>query len=936
MLSLSRRMVTSFLLCMVLLLPTNLHVFAQGSNAHWAAKTIEKWVEHGLLTEHVDPDQRLERLDFVVLINHILGLTEEGSAQFIDVDANSVEGKAVRVAIAAGYMKGYPDGSFRGSQPVTRQEVAVILTRIFNVTNMAGTVAFNDYKNLAAWSKLSVNALAAEGYIKGYADGTFRPDKQVTLAELITIIDNIADVIIIKPGVYENLQARSVLIAASDVTITSSEIERNVYISKGVAENQIAIRESRIGGHLFSNIGKDGIDLEGTTFGEEGPEQPAATPEPTVEPTVTPPPAGGPGTGENNSEFTVRFDLNYEGATSLKPVTVAAGDYIKVEDKPEVPVREGYRFAGWHTVKEPKLVNGVSEQEWLFGEKYMNWDGITLPDDKSTMPVTQNMVLYARWVEPTEISTVEQLLSIKDDLYGWYVLSNDIDLTSLHHWEPVGQYDHTYEFAVEEWWQLAFRGQFDGNGFAIKGLSLTEPKNIAALFGAVADARIHDLTLLDYNIDVAISHTYAYIAPLVGVAKGDKTEMINVHTDGVLNVEFNNDQSDGSFAVVSGLVAGNWSGVVDSATVRGDIRLNSKHKNGGEVYVGGLVGEGYGVTVNSSVEANITVNTFAQGPLAADEQDLRLDIFVGGLHAASTFIMNSVAAGDITIVSDKQAGSMSVNAGGISGSGRYGFIENSLSQANLVIQGGQNIYAGGIQGSFHPTYGMIGYLSGIKRFEVYNSINAGTISINTATEEAVHLGAIIGHIPQFLELWGGQQVEGLYRSEHNVYWNGFNEQEQHSYTDLNATIVGYDAIEELQGYALISQLGFDQWLYTDNQLPAPTVRENWDLNSVRESDDDQPSSPGVEEEVDYAVIAGEYFASLAPYGELQLILNIDQTYELSGVLGESRGSYSATESSITLVNSQDDNAVTYAIRNQEILVPVYDGMFTVNLVKQDL
>lgn len=933
MLILSRRMVTTLLLCMVLFLPTNLNAFAQNSNAHWAAKTLEKWVTYELLTEHVNPDQRLERLDFVILINHILGLTEEGSVQFTDVDADSAEGKAVSTAAAAGYMKGYPDGSFRGNQPITRQEVAVILTRIFNISNNVGTVAFRDNEKLAAWSKLSVHALAAEGYLKGYADGTFRPDKQVTLAELVTIIDNVVDVIIVKPGIYENLRARSVLIAASEVEIASSEIERNVYISKGAAGNRITIRESRIGGHIFSEIGKDGIDLEGTTFGE--PEQPTDTPEPTVEPTIAPPPTSNPGNGENHNEFKVSFDLNYEGATSLQLVTVAAGDYIKVEDKPEVPVREGFRFAGWHTVKEPSLDNGVSEQEWLFGEKYMNWDGISLPDDKSNMPVTKNMVLYARWVQPTEISTIEQLLSIKDDLYGWYVLSNDIDLSSHNNWEPIGEYDHTYEFAVEEWWKLAFRGQFDGNGFAIRGLSLTEPKHIAALFGAVADAYIHDLSLLDYKIDVSVDHTYTYIAPLVGVAKGSKTEMNNVHTDGVLNVAFTNAQSDWSFAVVSGLVAGNWSGIVDTATVKGDIQLTSNHKNGGEVYVGGLVGEGYGVTVNSSVDANITAKTSAQGPLSDDEQDVILDIFVGGLHAASTFVMNSVASGDITVVSEKQAGDMSVNAGGISGSGRYGFIENSLSQANLVIQGGQNIYAGGIQGSFHPTYGMIGYLSGIKRFEVYNSITAGTISIDTAAEETVHLGAIIGRIPQSLELWGGQQVEGLYRSEHNVYWNGFNDQEQYDLTDLNPTIAAYASIEELQGYALITQLGFDQWLYTDNQLPAPSIRKTWDLNSVRETDDEESGSPDDEEEADYAALAGTYNASLAPYGELQLLLNSNQTYELSGILGDSSGSYSATETGITLFDDQDESANTYTILNHEILIPVYGGMFTVHLVKQE-
>ena len=152
-------------------------------------------------------------------------------------------------------------------------------------------------------------------------------------------------------------------------------------------------------------------------------------------------------------EVTVRFNLNYKTREKApESLTLKQNNALRLQDK-TIPERPGYRFAGWYTDK-------ACTREWLFGTKSSGW----MQPAVDSMSVTSSMTLYARWAKPVHIRDARDLDAIRNDLQGWYVLDNDIDLSSYEDWNPIGTYEADYEFADGEWWSTAFKGRLDGNG----------------------------------------------------------------------------------------------------------------------------------------------------------------------------------------------------------------------------------------------------------------------------------------------------------------------------------------------------------------------------------------------------------------------------------------------------------------------------------------
>ncbi|MDO5712941.1 MAG: S-layer homology domain-containing protein [Tissierellia bacterium] len=86
------------------------------------------------------------------------------------------------------YMFGYPQGDFRPNRPITRAEVAVLFTRLSVGTDNPG-ISKDEYSDVIQdkWYADAVNYLSHKGIIKGYGDGTFRPNQEITRAEFAAI-----------------------------------------------------------------------------------------------------------------------------------------------------------------------------------------------------------------------------------------------------------------------------------------------------------------------------------------------------------------------------------------------------------------------------------------------------------------------------------------------------------------------------------------------------------------------------------------------------------------------------------------------------------------------------------------------------------------------------------------------------------------------------
>lgn len=99
--------------------------------------------------------------------------------------------KAVSRLVAFGIIGGYPDGTFRPENDVTRAEFAKILVEALGLSSAAnaavGRTNFSDVPS-SHWAAGYINVASGQGLLKGYPSGTFQPEKQVSHAEALTML----------------------------------------------------------------------------------------------------------------------------------------------------------------------------------------------------------------------------------------------------------------------------------------------------------------------------------------------------------------------------------------------------------------------------------------------------------------------------------------------------------------------------------------------------------------------------------------------------------------------------------------------------------------------------------------------------------------------------------------------------------------------------
>ena len=99
--------------------------------------------------------------------------------------------KAVAQAVQAGIIKGYADGTFRPDAEITRAEMAVMIANALGQSIEANAATgFADDKDIPAWAKGSVAFVKQAGIVQGKGDNKFAPQDHATRAEAVTVLLN--------------------------------------------------------------------------------------------------------------------------------------------------------------------------------------------------------------------------------------------------------------------------------------------------------------------------------------------------------------------------------------------------------------------------------------------------------------------------------------------------------------------------------------------------------------------------------------------------------------------------------------------------------------------------------------------------------------------------------------------------------------------------
>jgi hypothetical protein len=171
--------------------------------SHWAKQEIEllasKLIVNGTSDTVFAPNATLTRAEFAVIVARALGLSDQAgdSSKLNDVISGSWYSDAVGAAVHAGIITGYQDGSFKPQQHVTREEMAVMLSRaaayigavLGSGTNTESLLApYTDGSRVSEWAQAAVSELIASELLLGNQNGLLNPKANLTRAEMAVVM----------------------------------------------------------------------------------------------------------------------------------------------------------------------------------------------------------------------------------------------------------------------------------------------------------------------------------------------------------------------------------------------------------------------------------------------------------------------------------------------------------------------------------------------------------------------------------------------------------------------------------------------------------------------------------------------------------------------------------------------------------------------------
>ncbi|MFN5240208.1 MAG: S-layer homology domain-containing protein [Aphanizomenon sp.] len=110
------------------------------------------------------------------------------SSRFADLEGHWAAA-FVEALVSKGFIGGFPDGTFQPATPITRAQYAALMTKTFELPESKQLDQFKDVKS-DFWAAKAIASTADRGFLKGFPDGTFRPSNNITKIQALVSIVN--------------------------------------------------------------------------------------------------------------------------------------------------------------------------------------------------------------------------------------------------------------------------------------------------------------------------------------------------------------------------------------------------------------------------------------------------------------------------------------------------------------------------------------------------------------------------------------------------------------------------------------------------------------------------------------------------------------------------------------------------------------------------
>ncbi len=228
-------------------------------------------IMRGDLNGNLNPDRYITRAECISMLNRALGYNsyQKGNLPFRDITGEEWYADDIAIAYQMGYFSGTSKNRADAGSNLTREQAVSLICRNLKLEEPVGEILnFTDSRTFSSWSKGAIGAGSDKGFISGYPDGSFRPFNYVTRGEFAKMLSDVIGTLISDSGSYSyGTVPGNVTISSSGGTLSNTTVNGDLYITAGVGtgfvnlENVNVLGDVIISGGGQSNVGDNSINF---------------------------------------------------------------------------------------------------------------------------------------------------------------------------------------------------------------------------------------------------------------------------------------------------------------------------------------------------------------------------------------------------------------------------------------------------------------------------------------------------------------------------------------------------------------------------------------------------------------------------------------------------------------------------------------------------
>lgn len=225
----------------------------------WAQEYLDTLVDWDVMRGDVDgslyPDRSITRAEFVAMVNRAYGYHDPTLTPFTDVDLASWYYDDIGIGYNVGYFTGTSSVTASPDESLTREQAVLLLARNMMMQETAGEVlGFSDSRDFSDWSRNIIRSAVQNGVISGYPDGSFRPQDEITRAEVASMLVKAIGTPIQEAGTHElGSVYGNVTINTSGVTLRNTTIAGDLYLTGGIGLGDVLLENVNVLGRIIAS-----------------------------------------------------------------------------------------------------------------------------------------------------------------------------------------------------------------------------------------------------------------------------------------------------------------------------------------------------------------------------------------------------------------------------------------------------------------------------------------------------------------------------------------------------------------------------------------------------------------------------------------------------------------------------------------------------------